>query len=255
LNEAVFVDFHSHLDLYEDHAAMIEESDRERVYTLAVTTTPKAWRRNRTLADGSKFVRVGLGMHPQLVAERAGEFALWKELLHEARYVGEVGLDAGPRFYRSFELQKEIFERILRECADHGDKILSIHSVRAVKAVLDLVEARLPPSRGRFVLHWFTGSITEAKRALDLGAYFSINAEMLRSDRHAALVAGLPLERLLTETDGPFTRAGERPTRPRDVRDVVAALARLRRVSIDAMGAAVAANLRTLVDQQPDSGG
>ena len=110
-----YVDFHTHLDLYPDLPAAIAACDRRRTATLTVTTTPKAFARNRELADVSEFVRVGLGLHPQLVAERSGEIALFEKLLPRSRYVGEVGLDAGPRHFRSLELQKSIFERILQQ--------------------------------------------------------------------------------------------------------------------------------------------
>jgi TatD DNase family protein len=241
-----FVDLHCHVDLYPDHAGVIAESEQLGIYTLAVTTTPKAWRRNRELASGSRCVRVALGLHPQLVAERSGELGQWMELLPEARYVGEVGLDAGPRFHRSLELQKEIFTAILRECALRGGKTLSVHSVRSATSVLDLLEANLPPDRGQVVLHWFTGTRAEARRAIDLGCYFSINADMLKSERHGGLVAALPAERLLTETDGPFTKIDGRATKPSDVRNVVASVAAVRGMTPAAMRETIARNLMRL---------
>jgi TatD DNase family protein len=241
------VDFHCHLDLYEGHAALIAECDRERVATLAVTTTPKAWQRNRELAARSPQVRVALGLHPQLIAERGGELALLERLLAEARYVGEVGLDAGPRFYRSLPDQERVFQRILRVCAEIGGKTLSVHSVRAVGRVLDCVERTLPPDRGRVVLHWFTGTMAEARRAIELGCYFSVNGEMLRSPKHRQNLAALPLERLLTETDGPFVRSGGRPVRPREVSKTVEQLAALLSIEPDDMARHVLANLKTLL--------
>ncbi len=60
------------------------------------------------------------------------------------------------------------------------------------------------PETGCAVLHWFTGTEAEARRAVELGCYFSINREMLRSEKHRKLVSLLPRDRLLTETDGPF---------------------------------------------------
>src|SRR3546814_14065790 len=77
------------------------------------------------------------------------------------------------------------------------------------------------------VLHWFTGTKSEAKRALELGCYFSINAGMLGNEKHAPMMQTIPLDRMLTETDGPFTRAGDRPSQPADVAGVVGALGRL----------------------------
>src|ERR1700712_1775091 len=106
-----WVDFHCNLDLYPDHERLILECDLAEVATLAVTTTPKAWRRNRELAASTKHVRVALGLHPQLVAGRESELPLLERLLEETRYVGEVGLDAGPQFYRSFDAQERVFTR------------------------------------------------------------------------------------------------------------------------------------------------
>ena len=242
-----WVDFHCHLDLYRDHAAVIAECDRERVATLAVTTTPKAWKRNRELASRSRHVRVALGLHPQLVADRAGELPLFQALLPDARYVGEIGLDAGPRFYRSFPEQERIFERILRACAEQGGKILTVHSVRAVPKLLGHIEAALPQDRGRVILHWFTGTPAEARRAAALGCYFSINREMLRSPKHRQLVAALPLDRLLTETDGPFVEIDGTPIRPPSVSDTVNQLASLRAIEAGQLGRTIISNLRALV--------
>lgn len=221
------VDFHCHLDLYPDHQAIVREVDIAGIYTLAVTTTPRAWKRNNELAQATQHVRAALGLHPQLVAERANEISIWEEHLNETRFVGEVGLDAGPLFCKSLDLQKKIFERILRCCAAAGDKIISVHSVRAAKAVLDHIEAHLPTSRGKIVLHWFTGTKAEAQRAVNMGCYFSINAAMLNNTRHASMVSAIPFDRLLTETDGPFTKIAERPTIPADVVLVVESLGKM----------------------------
>lgn len=246
---ARWVDFHCHLDLYSDHAELIAECDRERIATLAVTTTPKAWTRNKELANGAIHVRVALGLHPQLVAEREAEMGLFENLLPEARYVGEVGLDASPRFYRSFDAQERVFERILRLCAEQGNKILTVHSVRAVSKVLQHLERALPTNRGHVVLHWFTGSAAEARRAVDHGCYFSVNSEMLKSPKHRALVEQLPADRLLTETDGPFVLSDGVPVRPLAVADTVVDLARVRGMSPHEMEGQILANLLKLVSQ------
>lgn len=247
MSAARFVDFHCHLDLYPNHAAAVADCEEARVFTLAVTTTPKAWPRNHQLASTTRYVRAALGLHPQLIAERAHEFPLWEELLPQARYVGEVGLDAGPRFYRSLGLQKQVFESVLKSCSRSGGKILTVHSVRAANTVLDLIEAHLPPTHGQVVLHWFTGTKSEARRAVDLGCYFSINAEMLRHKRHRGTVASLPLDRLLTETDGPFTRVAQRSSTPRDVAFVVEELAQLRETDAMTISTAIFSNLQRLI--------
>lgn len=249
---ARLIDFHCHLDLYPDPVTAIAEADAAGIYTLTVTTTPRAWPRNLTLTKNTRYVRAALGLHPQLVAEHSHEISLWEEHLNETRYVGEVGLDAGPGYYRSLDLQKQIFEHILKQCAKVGGKVLTVHSVRAANTVLDLVEAQLPPSQGKVVLHWFTGSKSDARRAVELGCYFSVNAAMLSTEKGRALVAELPADRLLTETDGPFTHVNSRPSRPSDVTIAIEQLATLRLMSPNALADLVIANLRTLVEAVGD---
>jgi TatD DNase family protein len=242
-----YVDFHCHADLYEDHRGLVDECEAHSTYTLAVTTTPKAWGRNNALASGSKFVRVALGLHPQLVESRPKEIELFKELLPKARYVGEVGLDGGARFFKSMSAQREVFEAVLRACASERGKVLSVHSVRAAAEVIQMVDKWLPFSHGRVVLHWFTGTKRQARQASELGCFFSINSQMLAKPQHAELVADLPLDRLLTETDGPFTTVRDRPTRPKDVREVVETLASVRGVTATDMAKCVLANMRTVL--------
>lgn len=247
--EQYLVDFHCHLDLYTDFEAAILECERNQIYTLTVTTTPKAWPRNRALTANTKFVRAGLGIHPQLVAERSSEMSLWEEYFPEARYIGEVGLDARPQYCRSMDIQIEVFTKVLRACNRHGGKVLTVHSVRAATQVLDLIEANLPAHRAQVVLHWFTGTRSEARRALELGCYFSVNAEMVRSERHRELVSLLPVERILTETDGPFTKRSNRPSRPSDVGATLHELAALRQTTTQTLAEIILGNLRRIVSE------
>ena len=242
-----FVDFHTHLDLYPDLAGAIARCEERRTATLTVTTTPHAFARNRELAAESEFVRVALGLHPQLVEERAGELKLVERLLPETRYVGEVGLDAGPRHYRSLERQKTVFRAILRLCAEAGDKILSVHSVRSARHVLDLVEEHLPSERGTVVLHWFSGSAKEARRGARLGCFFSVNERMLNSPNGRRVLREIPPHRLLTETDGPFVKRGSSPIEPGDVRRAVTLIADIRGESSAEVGRQILSNLRNLL--------
>ncbi len=242
-----FVDFHCHLDLYPDLSTAISVCDAHRAATLAVTTTPKAFEHNRQLASNSEFVRVALGLHPQLVEQRASELDLFERLLPETRYVGEVGLDAGRRHYRSFEAQKDVFRAVLRLCADAGNKILSVHSFRAVKHVLDLIEEYLPKRRGTIVLHWFTGSAAEVRRGVELGCYFSVNEQMLSSPNGRRVLREVPGSRLLTETDGPFVERNGKPIEPGDVWPVLTGIAEIRETTAERVQVQIARNLGNLL--------
>ncbi|MEZ5784801.1 MAG: Qat anti-phage system TatD family nuclease QatD [Rhizobiaceae bacterium] len=240
-----YVDFHTHLDLYPDLARAIAICDGQRVATLAVTTTPKAFERNLELSAGSDFVRVGLGLHPQLVAQRHKEIDLFETLLPRTRYVGEVGLDRGPAHSRSFELQCSIFARILRACAEEGGKILSLHSVRATKPVLYMLVEHLPPGRAQVVLHWFSGSRSDVRRAVERGCFLGKRG-MLRSANGKRVLRGIPKDRVLTETDGPFLLRGDNPIAPGDVHHVVEMMAALLETPIEDVRRQILSNLRSL---------
>jgi TatD DNase family protein len=241
------VDFHCHLDLYPDFEAVVAECEAHQIATLAVTTTPLAFPRNLELTKPLRYVRAALGLHPQLVAERASELEILKKNLPLTRYVGEIGLDAGPKHFRSIDQQREVFIEILRLCAVSGDKVLSVHTTRAAKHALASIEANLPSGRGKPVLHWFTGTLREATWAVELGCYFSINGEMLRNPVHRKTIESLPANRLLTETDGPFVIRNGKPLRPTDVISTADALATVRHVTYSDMLSQLRDNVRTLV--------
>lgn len=209
-----YVDAHCHVDLFPQFPLTAKEADFSGVATIAVTTTPRAWEANLAVSKQYPLIFPALGLHPQLVQTHAAELALWEERIGETRFVGEVGLDAGPRFYKSLNLQKEAFSRILAVCSSHGGKVLSIHSVRAVKVVLDMIESTQLLSSNTAILHWFTGSASDARRAADLGCYFSINAAMIASKSGAELIKTIPSERILTESDGPFALIDGQPSKP-----------------------------------------
>jgi len=204
-DENTLVDFHCHLDLYPNFEDLVFECERNRITTLAVTTTPRAWPRNLQLTKNLRYVRPALGLHPQLVEESfERELLLWESYLDEADFVGEVGLDAGPRFQAKLEYQKKIFRRILECCAAAGGKILSVHSVRSASLAMDLID-EFKGSNNRYIFHWFSGTSAELKRAIGIECYFSINSGMLASAKGRSLIKEIPLDRIFTETDGPFT--------------------------------------------------
>ena len=241
------VDFHCHLDLSGDMQEAFADCDRMRCITLTVTTTPKAFGRNSAMAKRTSHVHAALGLHPQLVAQRASEITLFEELAATSRYIGEIGLDAGRRFYPSFERQKQVLERALTACAGLGDKVISLHSVRSAKHVLDAVERTGVHLNCRLVLHWFNASGSEIRRALDLGCFFSVNEQMLLSPRGLSLLSMVPITRLLTETDAPF--GGDASIHPGDVADTILRLAHAYHEDPDSIRRQVRKTAMSLVHQ------
>jgi TatD DNase family protein len=239
------VDLHCHLDLYPDPAAAVRRCRDIGAYILSVTTTPKAWLGTLTLARGSPRIRTSLGLHPQIAHERMRELPLFEKLLPETRYVGEVGLDGSPEWKPHWREQGRAFEQVLRWTALAGGRVITIHSRRAATDMLDALARH--PDAGIAVLHWFSGSKAELERASAMGCWFSIGPAMLLSSRGRELVAAMPSDRVLTETDGPFATVRKRSLNPAEVEGAVSALASIWKVSEDEASAKVLASFRRLV--------
>jgi len=219
------IDMHCHLDLYPDPKRQAEEIDRSGAYVLSVTTTPSAWLQTQALASTYPRIKTALGLHPQLVGERQGELALFDRLLPQARYVGEVGLD-GADEYRSFWPQQvDVFDHVLRSCLNAGGRILTIHSRNAATPVLQALESHR--GFGVAILHWFSGTKAELLKAVEMDCWFSVGNAMVRGKKGRDLVALMPVDRVLTETDGPFAKSRQRPLQPAECDEVIAFLAEL----------------------------
>ncbi len=67
---------------------------------------------------------------------------------------------------------------------------------------------------------------------------------MLASEKGRQLVAKMPLDRLLTETDGPFVRVGDDVARPHDVASVISGLAELMNLDASQIAQALLNNFR-----------
>ncbi len=107
-----YIDFHCHLDLYDDPHAVAKACGDSKSYILSVTTTPKAWFGTDKLTRHSPRIKTALGLHPQIAHERYDELGLFDSLVDQTRYIGEIGLDGSPNFRKHAEIQKKVFSHI-----------------------------------------------------------------------------------------------------------------------------------------------
>lgn len=209
------------MDLYPSFQAILRDAEEARVRVLAVTTTPRAYAGNIERASHAPFVSIGLGLHPQIVGTAHADMALFRNILPTAAFVGEVGLDASPQFYRTLDEQESIFHDIVRATADAGGRPMTVHGVRAFRRVLSIIENEDTTLINRYALHWFSGTVADARRGLGLNCFFSINEAMIRVPRGREIIAMLPRGAVLTETDGPFIKRKDVAIRPSMVDHVV----------------------------------
>jgi TatD DNase family protein len=208
------LDLHAHIDVNIDA-------------TELVTLPGIVFAACRTLAESRTALqrrdpRViwGAGCHPGLARNHTGfDPAQFEELVARTPYVSEIGLDSSGK--GGLARQTATFDAIL-DVLQRSPRLASIHSAGAHDEVLDALTRR--PIRGA-ILHWWTGSADQSRRAVDLGCYFSLNANAMR---RRSIVENLPLERVLPETDHPFgDRGAPQPRMPGGTASVEDALGRL----------------------------
>lgn len=217
-----YVDAHCHVDQYRDPMDVVRRAEQAGVVTVAVTELPSKFQRLSLRLGNRRMVRVALGLHPlRAAAASPMELALFTELLDDAEYVGEVGLDGSQAGRESLRRQRKVFSHLLQQ-PRIKHKILTVHSRGAEKETIDA----LASAGATAILHWYSGPVKHVDTALAAGLWFSVNPSMLRSQNGQRIIAALPRERVVTETDGPYSKVGGRASEPNDIPSVVLGLAR-----------------------------
>ncbi len=223
--QPTFIDSHIHLtsELYRDLTPLLAQA-RVRgikewiVPGITLAEIPELL----ALKEQFEGVHVAFGIHPWFLESLPKN---WENALITAidQYkpvaVGECGLDFSHELPL---LQEEIFIKQL-DIAHEYSLPLIIHSYKAVDNVLRELRKR-PQIRG--VLHAFNGSLQQLEQALNLGFYIGFGGAVTypRAKNLQKLLAAVPLERLLLETDGPFQRGVYRQANelhlPQDLLDI-----------------------------------
>ena len=120
--------------------------------------------------------------------------------------IGETGLD----FFRNFsppDVQRHVFHTQLEAARRIGLPVF-VHDRDSDGAVFEALRGMADALPG-VVVHCFTSDARDLERYLTLGCYIGITGWITEKKRGAGLaraVTGLPLDRLLIETDAPFLR-------------------------------------------------
>ncbi len=164
--------------------------------------------------------------------------------------IGECGLDFNRNF-SSPEDQRACLRAQLEIAADVQLPVF-LHERDAHAALCEILEPVRPGLVG-VVVHCFTGGPQEAERYLAMDAYLGITGWVCDERRGQALreaVAMIPGDRLMLETDAPFLTPRDAPkgtprrNEPAMLPHVLAAVARLRGQTPEALATAVTANTR-----------
>jgi TatD DNase family protein len=184
--------------------------DVERALVVLAAGDADEARRGDRVASLWPDVRFGIGVHPHAAGDFADDPARSAGVVREqfaatsgARAVGEIGLDYHYDFAPR-EIQREVF-RVQLRLAREIDRPVIIHTRDADADTIEILESERH-SALRGVLHCFTGGPGLARAGLALGFHISL-AGIITFPRAADLrqtARGIPLDRLLVETDSPF---------------------------------------------------
>jgi len=163
--------------------------------------------------------------------------------------LGEMGLDYHYDF-APVTVQQEVFAAQVR-LAVELDLPVAIHTREAADDTIRILEDA-GAGRLRGVMHCFTGTAEDARRALDLGFYLSIPGIVTfpKAGSLRDVVGSLPLDRILVETDAPYLapvpHRGKR-NEPAFVTETVRQVAALHAVAVELMAVQIRANLDRLL--------
>ena len=253
-----YVDTHAHLqegEFEEDADLVIERARAANVTTLVLPAVDlEAARKGLDLAHRHEGVYATAGYHPH-EASRLDQASLREieALLPDAKVVavGEIGLDF-YRMHSPIEAQAAALDLMLALAERHVMPVV-IHCRDAWEALADQLvpwARRVSPAFGGRplgVLHYFSGSLDEALRYVELGFLISVHTSVTHPKAAALrdVVAQLPLESLVVETDSPYgapqAYRGKR-NEPAYVVEAARQLAELHSVSLDRVAEVTSAN-------------
>ena len=251
-------DSHVHLDA--DAFAIDRDTVIARALDSGVTTMvlpavdAASWPGVRVLAQASQHVYPAYGLHPMYLSNHRPEHLdmLRDWLAHgDAVAVGEIGLDFHVEGLDP-QLQRHYFSRQL-DLAKKFDLPVIVHARAALEEIIQTLR-RIPSLRG--VVHSFSGSEQQARQLWQMGFHLGIGGPITydRAQRLRRIVATMPLEFLLLESDAPdqpdSAHRGQR-NEPARVVEVLRSVAGLRPESESVIAAATCDNTRRLFGLDP----
>ncbi len=118
--------------------------------------------------------------------------------------IGETGLDyfydLSPR-----DIQRQVFA-VHIEAARATQLPLVVHTRDADEDMIQMLESAYKTGHFKLLMHCYTSGAELARRAADLGAYFSVSgiATFKAAEEVRAVIAAMPAERIIVETDCPY---------------------------------------------------
>ena len=237
------LDTHCHIDLYPNPQAIAKAVEQSGVLTIAVTNLPSHFEMGLPHLRGFRKIRPALGLHPLMAEYHERERKRFKQTFSKTSYIGEIGLDFSKEGRDTKNIQIKSLRFVFQQIQDRP-RFVSLHSRGAESKVLELLEEF---NISAAVFHWFSGSLTVLDQIVESGHYFSVNPAMIRSKKGNNIINRIPIDRILTESDGPHIQIGNSVVRPANVKDVLEVLGRIWGMSFEETKEQVLSNFMELI--------
>ena len=194
------IDTHCHFDIMSNPEAYIYAKEVVGDIVIGMTNLPSHFCIGEPHLRSFKHVRLALGLHPLLAADKQNELQIFKNNIEKTSYIGEIGLDFSKSGISTKEIQISVLRKILSDLKGKK-KIVSVHSRKAERELLDLL---CEYDIKNVIFHWYSGPIGLIPSILSCGYYFSINESMTLTKNGQKIIENIPKTRILTETDAPY---------------------------------------------------
>jgi len=208
----MIADSHCHLDysqLYDQLDDVVKRAEHNDIkYLLTICTTLKSFEKIKIIIQ--KYINIygTFGIHPHESKNHINvnsEFILkLKKKYNKIIGIGETGLDYYYN-YSEKNIQKKSFTEHI-SAASQLNIPLIVHSRNAEIDTYEMLKSEKKNSDLKVLIHCFTGSKDFAKKLLDINCYISVSGIITfkKSKELNDVVASIPIENLLAETDSPY---------------------------------------------------
>jgi TatD DNase family protein len=209
---------------------------------ITISTTAADCRATSGLAAQFDNLWCSAGVHP-LHSDEPLDWPAVKAAVASPKCVawGELGLDNHydhpPRSLQDRVLAEQL--AFIQGCMNEDEtfrKPIVVHCREAFDDVLAVLRSA-PFDPTRYVFHCFTGTVEDARKVLDFGAWISFTGVVTFANAHEVAQAAtlVPADRMMVETDSPFLTPEPvrkvRPNEPKYVVHVASRIAALRGVN------------------------
>ncbi len=251
----IIIDSHCHLNYPEfaDLPAVLARAEAADVQIMqCISTKLHDFIIIKELSNVSDKLYCSIGIHPHEAADHA-EFTA-NDLMHHANHpkvicIGETGLDYyyehSPR-----DIQKRLFHEHIK-AARALDMPVIVHSRDADEDSVAILQEAYAKAPFKFLIHCFSSTAYLAEESVKLGGYISLSGIITFKKAQALrdVVANIPLNRLLVETDAPYLAPEPhrgKKAEPAHTRIVAEKLAQIKGVSLNEIARVTTENFLSL---------